>query len=178
MASTDFVDILEEWANLVTNEIRDNLVSKDAWFDRSNLAQEIIALPIEQTQGGYMISIQLPEYAYWVDKGRNKSDKMPPLGKLEDWITRRGIATPLRVKVKVKTKKGIRFANRSFKTTLESRKSMAFGIGKKIQKGGYESKGKGFYSEIFNEDRIEELTTSLAAKFGQLFEAEIVEELT
>ena len=51
--SKDLVtDFLTEWSQGVTDQIRDNLVAKDKWFDQSTLAQSIIALPVEAVNGG------------------------------------------------------------------------------------------------------------------------------
>ena len=168
-------DFLTEWSQLVTNQIRENLVSKDNWFDQSTLAQSIVALPVEVSNGGYTIKIEMNDYGYWVDQGRKKgSVSREGFASIEEWISKRAIPTPLHIKIKVKTKKGIKFYNRNFKNTLESRRSIAFAVTHSIKKKGYVSKGKGFYSEIVNNDLLEELAVSLGSKYGQLFEAEIV----
>jgi hypothetical protein len=115
------------------------------------------------------------DYGKFVDEGRGKG----PVGRegmlrLQEWVSKRGIPTPLHIKVRVKTKRGIKFYNRNFRNTIESRNAIAWGAAMNIKKRGYISKGKGFYSEIINSDLIEELTISLGAKYGEMFEAEIV----
>lgn len=174
--SKDLVtDFLTEWSQGVTDQIRDNLVAKDKWFDQSTLAQSIIALPVEAVNGGYMITIEMNDYGYWVDKGRNSSSKMPPIEPIKDWVTKRAIPTPLKIRVAVKTKRGIKMVNRNFKNTIEARDSIAWGVAIAVKRRGYISKGQGFYSEIVNDDMLQELAVSLGAKYGQLFEAQIVE---
>ena len=65
--------------------------------------------------------------------------------------------------------------NRNFKNTIEARDSIAWGVAIAVKRRGYISKGQGFYSEIVNDDMLQELAVSLGAKYGQLFEAQIVE---
>lgn len=164
---------LETWAQLMVEQIRENLVSKDAWFDRSNLAQSIVALPVEQRDGGYVLTIQMAGYAEYVDQGRGKSERglISPVESIEDWISRRGIATPLVVKI---TRNGKSF-NRKYKNTLESRRSIAFAIANKHKDHGFVSKGLGFYSEIIDGSALLDLSEQLADKFGDKFIAEIAE---
>ena len=101
--SKDLVtDFLTEWSQGVTDQIRDNLVAKDKWFDQSTLAQSIIALPVEAVNGGYMITIEMNDYGYWVDKGRKNSSKMPPIEPIKDWVTKRAIPTPLKIRVQLR----------------------------------------------------------------------------
>lgn len=168
-------DHLTEWANGVANLIRENLVSKDTWFDQSTLAQSIVALPTEITSEGYVIKIVMNDYGKFVDEGRGKgSVGREGMLRLQEWVSRRGIPTPLRIKVKVKTKRGIKLYNRNFKNTIESRNAIAWGAAMNIKKRGYISKGKGFFSEVVNGDLLTELTASLGEKYGQMFEAEII----
>lgn len=168
-------DYLTEWAQTVTDQIRQNLVNKDKWFDQSTLAQSIVALPVEQVSGGYLIKIEMNDYGKFVDEGRGKgSVGREGMLRLQEWVSRRGIPTPLHIKVAVKTKRGIKMYNRNFKNTIESRNAIAWGAAMNIKKRGYVSKGKGFYSEIVNDDLLNELSASLGSKYGEIFEAEIV----
>lgn len=175
ISSKDLVtDFLTEWAQTVSDRIRNNLVEKDAWFDQSELAESITALPVESDGNGYTVKITMNDYGYFVDHGRKSSSKMPPIAPIKDWVTKRAIPTPLQIKISVKTKKGMKLVNRSFKNTIEARDSIAWAVAYSVKKKGYISKGQGFFSEIVNNELITELTTSLGAKYGQLFEAEIV----
>ena len=174
--SKDLVtDFLSDWAKSVSDQIRDNLVAKDEWFDQSTLAESIIALPVEATNVGYLITIEMNDYGYWVDQGRKSSSKMPPIAPIKDWVTKRAIPTPLKIKIAVKTNRGIKMVNRNFKNTIEARDSIAWAVALSVKRKGYVSKGKGFYSEIVNNEMLQELAVSLGAKYGQLFEAEIVQ---
>jgi hypothetical protein len=172
VADQNKIDFLQQWAQKLTDEIRDNLVSKDTWFDRSQLAQSIVALPVETTSGGFVVKIGMADYGQFVDEGRDGSDRMPPIEPIEDWITRRGIPTPLVLKIQRKSK----MITRRFANTLEARRSMAFGIANKIQERGFFSKGYGFYSEVITEQNLTKLSESLAERFGEEYVAEIVED--
>lgn len=175
-ASNIIEDYLSEWAQTVTNHIRENLVAKDQWFDQSTLAQSIVALPVESVSGGYLIKIEMNDYGKFVDQGRGRgSVGREGMLRLQEWVSRRGIPTPLRIKVAVKTKRGIKMYNRNFKNTIESRDAIAWGAAMNIKKRGYISKGKGFYSEIVNDDLLNELSLSLGAKYGEVFEATIID---
>ena len=168
-------DFLTEWAQGVSDQIRQSLVDKDAWFDQSTLAQSIVAMPVEITSEGYSIRITMNDYGKFVDEGRGKgSVGREGMLRLQEWVSKRGIPTPLHIKVRVKTKRGIKLYNRNFRNTIESRNAIAWGAAMNIKKRGYISKGKGFYSEVINSSLITELTQSLGAKYGQMFEAEIV----
>jgi len=170
-------DELTKLSQTLVDRIRENLVSKDQWFDQSTLAQSIIALPIEQVAGGYMLSIQMPSYAKFVDSGRGKgSVGGEGIRRLQEWVSRRGIPTPLRIKVAVKTKRGMKFYNRSFKNTIEARNAIAWGAAMNIKKRGYISKGQGFYSEVLDSETLGELFRAMIPQLGEAYTAEIVSE--
>ncbi len=65
---------------------------------------------------------------------------------------------------------------RTFKNTLQWRDSLSYAISSKIHKEGFVAKGKGFFSEVWNEDAINELLQTLLTKSGEVFVAEILEE--
>lgn len=167
-------EYLQVWAQDVTDKIRDNLVSKDAWFDRSTLAQSIEALPVEKISGGYAIKIQMNDYGEYIDSGRGASETglISPIEKIEDWITRRGIA--IVIKPKTKRRSTSKLKSR-LSPILAARRSFAFAIANTHKDEGFKSKGFGFYSEIITDESLEKLAEGLADKFGGLYEAEILE---
>lgn len=165
-------DYLTKWGQTLIDSIRDNLVSKDSWYDQSRLAQGISIAPVEVTNEGYTLVLLMPDYYTFVDSGRKGSSKLPPLEPIEDWISRRGIRVEL-VK-KVKTKSGS-FYKRTFRNSLEWRNSVAWGIRKTVAKHGYISKGHGFYSEIVNDELINELVQTLLTNSGEVFTAQITD---
>ncbi len=90
------------------------------------------------------------------------------------WISKRGIAPQLK-QVMTDKKTGKSFT-RTFKNTLQWRDSLSYAISSKIHKKGFVAKGKGFFSEVWNEDAINELLQTLLTKSGEVFVAEILEE--
>jgi hypothetical protein len=183
-------DFLTEWAQNVTDMIRKNLESKGEYYRRSALAPDIAFLPVEVTNEGYKLIISMPDYAKFIDKGvkGNKSgfsapdseyefrSKMPPIEPLVLWIKRRG---DINISLTEKQNRKISsLKSKKIKKALKSRsfdyktRQVAFAMAKNIQKKGITATH--FYSEIVNSDLIEELTISLGAKYGEMFEAEIV----
>ena len=164
-------DYLTMWAQSLIDEVRGNLVSKDAWYDRSTLAQSINALPVENDGTGFTVQIEMNDYGTFVDEGR-RAGKMPPVEAIEKWWTKRGLPTPLKIQVK----RGIKVYNRSFKTTLEARRAFAWGKAMNIKKHGFKAKGYGFWSEIVNDAKINELAEALANQFGERFDVTVITE--
>ena len=185
----DFNEVLKKgldvWATEFTAEIRANLVSKDAWFDQSTLAQSIHVMPTEVTATGFLVRIVMPEYAQFVDKGRGatKSKSRSIIGtvqrKLEGangWIARRGIPPPMVIQVKRKNSKGeVKTYTKRFKNINEANRSLSFAISHSIHKHGYKSKGYGFYSEIFNDGALTELSKRLEPLLGEQIEVQLIE---
>lgn len=168
-------DYLTTWSQNVTDEIRSNLVSKDAWFDQSTLAQSIQALPVEVTTDGYIIRIEMNDYGHFVDKGRKptkqgtRSTGISVQRRLtggDGWIARRRLPVPLQIEIKKNGKSYIR----KFKNINDANRSLSFAISKKIHKDGYISKGYGFYSEVVNDSLLAELSDKLIPLLGEQIE--------
>lgn len=173
----DFVqDEITEWAQNVVDAIRANLVRKDSWYDDSELAQSITP-KVTAVDGGYQIVIEMNNYWEFIDKGRRPtraSGNGSVRKNLLLWISKRGIAPQLK-QVMIDKKTGKSFT-RTFKNTLQWRDSLSYAISSKIHKKGFVAKGKGFFSEVWNEDSINELLQTLLTKSGEVFVAEILEE--
>ena len=178
-------DQLTIWATGLSEEIRANLVSKDAWFDQSTLAQSIHVMPTEITATGFLVRIVMPEYAQFVDQGRqptrNKSRSISGTvqRKLEGangWISHRGLSVPMVIQVKRKNSKGeVKTYTKRFKNINEANRSLSFAISNSIHKHGYKSKGYGFYSEIFNDGALTELSKRLEPLLGEQIEVQLIE---
>lgn len=176
---------LDVWATEFTAEIRANLVSKDAWFDQSTLAESIDVLPVKETADGYLIRIQMPDYARYVDQGRQPTrNRSRSLGLTvqkrltggEGWISHRGLPIPMVIQVKRKNSKGeVKTYTKRFRNINEANRSLSFAISQKIHKHGYKSKGYGFYSEIFNDGALTELSKRLEPLLGEQIEVQLIE---
>lgn len=176
--TTDFIqDEITAWAQNVVNAIRANLVLKDPFYDDSELAQSIEPI-VTATADGYQLTIVMNDYWEYIDKGRRATRTKSGTGSVRKnlllWISKRGIAPELR-KVMTDKKTGKSFT-RTFKNSLEWRDSVAYAMASKIHKRGFVAKGKGFFSEVWNEESINELLQTLLTKSGEVFVAEILEE--
>ena len=173
----DFVfDTLTTWAQNVVNEIRNNLTKKDPFLGDSDLAQSITPI-VERTDDGYVLTITMNDYWKYVDQGR-KPTRSSGNGAVRKnlllWISKRGIAPQL--KQKVLNKKTGKYYNRTFKSSLEWRDSLSYAIASKIHKRGFVSRGKGFFSEVWQEENINELLQTLLTESGEVFVAQILED--
>lgn len=178
-------DHLSKWATTLSEEIRANLESKDAWYKDSVLAYSIAVLPTQITATGFLVRIQMPEYAQYVDKGRGatRSGSRSINGSLQrrleggaGWISHRGIPPPMVIQVKRKNKKGEeKTYTKRFKSINEANRSLSFAISRSIHKHGYKSKGYGFYSEVFTEQTLNELSAQLAPIIGEELEVTLIE---
>lgn len=170
-------DKLTIWANSLTEKLRENLVRKDAWYDQSTLAQSIVAKPVEVTADGFKVSIEMPDYAEYVDKGRGPTKQSKRLGgqtvqrRLQGpsgWIARRRIPPPMQIEIKRTNAKGeVKTYVKKFKNVNEANRSLSFAMSRKIHKQGYVSKGEGFYSEIFNDTTLTDLGKQLIPVLGE-----------
>jgi hypothetical protein len=147
-------------------------------------------MPVEVTPDGYKVTIQMPDYAQFVDQGRGKtktgsrslgSTVQRKLAGSSGWIARRTIPPPLVVTVK---KNGQTVFNKDgkprvkrFKNVNEANRSLSFAISRSIHKYGYKSKGHGFYSEIFNEDELQDLSIALAPVIGEAVDVTILTDV-
>lgn len=183
MAESDFIfDHLTKWAQGVTDQIRENLESKDGYFSTSSLAQSIVALPVEKVADGYVLRIEMADYGKFVDEGRgptktktasiNGTVQRKLMG-ADGWIARRGIPPPMVIQIKRKDGK---VQTKRFKNINEANRSLSFAIANKIHKHGYKSKGHGFYSEVVNDNLLNQLSEELAPIAGEMFEVSIINE--
>jgi hypothetical protein len=179
--------IIEKWANNLTKQIRDNLVSKDAKFDRSTLAQSIVAMPIEVTEDGFRVFIVMNDYGEFVDKGRGASHSSEGgkvrsgLAGASGWIARYdgkgGFNLKMTRVVNVKKANGsIVQRTVKYKNKIAANKAASFAIASKIHKYGYKSKGYGFWSEVVNDNILEGLSSDLLKVTGDNYMIELTEE--
>lgn len=79
----------------------------------------------------YSVEMSLLDYWIWIDRGRSKGAKYPPINKLEDWIKVKGIVPRQDIK------------------PVPTTKQLAFLIARKIHEEGIEPKP--YYKETFEE---------------------------
>lgn len=110
----------------------------------------------------YQLQLHLPKEWYWVEHGRNPSQKMPPVSAIEQWITAKRLVPHANSKGKVPSTRGL-----------------AFAIAKKIQKEGFYSPNHQGKHTL--EDSLYEagpLIDSLCITISDMLNKEVAADLT
>ncbi len=109
-------------------------------------------------------------YAAQVDKGRGATIKKGGNGAVyrsitggKGWISQKGIAPPMTITYKKKTKQGIKIVAKTFKDINEANRSLAFLIARKIHREGF--KASHFYSEVVTPQLLDDIKTDIRDAF-------------
>lgn len=165
-------DSLSDLSQQIADAIHASLVGKDNWYEFSQLAQSIRAIPIESTATGWRLQIEMNDYYEWIDEGRGATKGggngalKKSLEGMQGWIAHRGIPLQLNVTVKRKTKHGIKTYNRKL-TKEQANKSLAFLISRKIHKHGYKAKGYHFLQDVMSGEILEDINIKLTKALGE-----------
>lgn len=169
--SEAFTDGLTTLSQSLIDAIKKSLIGKDAWFESSQLAASIQALPIETTAEGWRIQIEMNDYFKWVDEGRKPGGSQGAIARnllgANGWIAHRGIAPPMTIQIKRHTQKGIKTYTRKFKNINQANQSLAFAIGHKIKIKGYISKGYHFLQDVLTGEILDNINTKLSLALGE-----------
>jgi len=160
------LDVFEEKGNEAISRLKKGLEKSNASM---SLSQSIDYNVKRFSDGSYVWSLSMEDYYTFVNDGRPPG-KMPPVEKIEEWITEKGIRVEKRVasqtyKAKY-PKKPLAPMTAKVKATstltsiLKNRRSMAFAIAKNIGKKG--TKGNKFFDNVINQSFIEDFTEKLA----------------
>jgi hypothetical protein len=105
-------------------------------------------------------------YAKYVDEGRGPTKQggngalWKSLAGPNGWIAHKGIAPPMTVVYKKRTKKGVELVRKTFKDINEANENLAKMIARKIHRKG--TKATHFYSEVVTPQIFDELKINLA----------------
>lgn len=108
-------------------------------------------------------------YATQIDKGRGPTKRggngavYRNITGLQGWISRKGIAPPMTVTYKKRTKEGIKIVAKTFKDIKEANENLAFMIARKIHRKGF--KATHFYSEVVTPQLLDKLKTDIRDAF-------------
>lgn len=108
-------------------------------------------------------------YATQIDKGRGPTKRggtgavYRNITGLQGWISQKGIAPPMTITYKKKTKQGIKIVAKTFKDIAEANRSLAFLIARKIHREGF--KASHFYSEVVTPQLLDDLKTDIRDAF-------------
>lgn len=149
------LDILIEWANSMSEEMRESLL-KHKHTDSAGSGDLYQAATIKpewvtaEGQNQFRLKIVLPYYAEYLNDGTRPSAKNPSpsfinsLSGATSWISRKGIGLPLKREITLSSgKKGIV----TYKNKAEANRSFAWAIARHRLK--YGSKGSGWFDEVW-----------------------------
>jgi hypothetical protein len=205
MAKTDYTDLLSDlgtdaneeikfesaieeaiilFVNKMTDDLRNNLSSKDAYYQKSELMQSIATLPLNIQGTKFIMSIEMNGYADYLNKGvsgiKNKFDspyafKFQSVSdgfrdNLKRWITKRGFPLESRYsKTKDLTK------SKRAEKQIDEKTQMAYAYGMVIKRDGIEANH--FIDEVYNTKSIEQFGKSLAKMMGRRIKVSITNKL-
>lgn len=93
---SNFSKDIAKLLNLTGEEITDNMISTLISKDKvaTGYLVQNITYQTSQTEEGASVKISIPGYGKFVDEGRRRGDKMPPIQPILEWIRVRRISTP------------------------------------------------------------------------------------
>lgn len=170
---THLLEVLDRYGQYVVNGLQTKMLQNKS--NASGTLTNSFKYTYGVEDGKYWVDVEMEDYWYYVDKGRN-AGKMPPIVKIEEWIRikpvhprpytytpsvkslafliqraikdKKGYAPPRKVLEEWITKKGIKPQPRQI---VPSVKSLAFLIARKIGREG--TKGTKFYTEVTEDAR-------------------------
>lgn len=144
---TNANDVLLKYRASIIESLRQNLIQLDK--DQPGKLLQSIDIKITKNSSSLVFTLRMEDYWKYVDEGRRKGARMPPINALLEFIKVRGIKPNAKI-IKGKKKQ----VNRD-----KALKQVAFAIGKTISKKGI--KPTYFFSDVINEDLYLEMKTDL-----------------
>ena len=156
-------EILLGVAEKLTDALREDILKKNVKAS-GNLIQSFDASNVYKVADGVTAEIRAADYWYYVDQGRGATKKGHTPGtlflweRIDDWLGRKGIATPPDFK-----KEG--------DSVDDARENFARVIAKKIHRKGtikrFGYKGANFVADVLNQQSINAIAEHLGEAFGQ-----------
>lgn len=156
-------EILLGVAEKLTDALREDILKKNVKAS-GNLIQSFDASNVYKVADGVTAEIRAADYWYYVDQGRGATKKGHTPGtlflweRIDDWLGRKGIATPPDFK-----KEG--------DSVEQARENFARVIAKKIHRKGtikrFGYKGANFVADVLNQQSINAIAEHLGEAFGQ-----------
>lgn len=152
-------NILNEFGVKLVSDLRKSLVDKGVTFgggQESKLSAKI-RFEIKQTTKGIVFNLVMPDYSYYVDKGRKKGPVSKEGRKLiSQWAKRKGIVEDYRVKnlkERKEAQSGVKNPKALKKIPFnEAVEQITFVVARSIGRKGY--KGNKFLTETITDGRI------------------------
>jgi len=161
-------DVFLKYKSIIINALTQNL--HDADKDQPGKLIQSIDVKIEHQGSKLSFILSMEDYWRWVDEGRMKGSKQPPVDAMLDFIKVRGlklnqIQTTKRKSIHLdKSDKKIIKAKK-VQTQNQKLKQLAFLIAKGIKKHGI--KPTYFFSDVINEELYLKMKTDIATALGR-----------
>lgn len=165
----DGVDIiLNNFGTKLVTDLRQSLVAKGVTFGgggQSKLSGKI-RFEIKRTFKGIVFNLVMPDYSYYVDKGRKPGKVSKEAQKnISEWAKRKGIVGKFQSENLITRQKAQESSKRKLKTLKKlpfdvALKSLTFLISRKIDVKGY--KGNSFLTDVINDGRIVRLQKDIS----------------
>jgi len=159
------IDVLISYEQKIIDALVNSL-EKNNKIAGGNLAQSV-SVQFKAFATHFVVEISMEKYWRWVDEGRKKGGKMPPLDSMLKHIAVRGEWHASKVKQiqrEYKDKKGIHKRKKPLEAS-EARKQLAFLIGRSIKKKGI--KPTNFVEEALEGNVFDQLTNDMAEALGR-----------
>lgn len=119
------LEVLNRFAEALVTEYKSYLAHAN--YSQGELYKTIDVHAVRVVGDNFIVQLDLAEYWKYIEYGRRKGAKMPPITAIENWIKRRGIIPrPIQLK--------------SGKTVIPSTKSLAFVIARSISINGIKAR--------------------------------------
>lgn len=119
------IEVLNRFADALVNQYKSYLAHAN--YSQGELYKTIEVNSVRAVGDNFIVQLDLAEYWKYIEYGRRKGAKMPPITAIENWIKRRDIIPrPIQLK--------------SGKTVIPSTKSLAFVIARSISINGIKAR--------------------------------------
>lgn len=119
------IEVLNRFAEALVNQYKSYLAHAN--YSQGELYKTIEVNSVRAVGDNFIVQLDLAEYWKYIEYGRRKGAKMPPITAIENWIKRRDIIPrPIQLK--------------SGRTVIPSTKSLAFVIARSISINGIKAR--------------------------------------
>ena len=159
------LELIDEFSEKLVRDLRKNLEEKDRSNNKSaNRLAASITPKVKLLPGGVVCQIEMNDYWYWVNYGRDAAP-VAESAKIKEWARRKGIDPRAKINSwretyrnkTVKNKRVDQLKPVSYKSALEQ---FEYIVKRKIKNKGFE--GNDFFSEVVDDGRLDILNEQIA----------------
>lgn len=168
--------IIDDFGKSLITDLRKSLVSKGVTFGgggESKLSAKM-RYTITQDNKGLSFNLVMPDYGYWLDKGR-KPGPVSQAGQasISDWVKRKGIVGKFQQQ-NLQDRIAAHKTHRKPLKKLEFNKAvkaLTFLVSRKVAKHGY--KPTHFISDVLNDGRLKKFQADISAELKRQITIEL-----